>query len=68
MRKCIDCDFFDGDSCRRKAPSSYQYPYLSMVDGLKEYTKDPDNQSGWPEVSTEDWCGEFTPYIQENHE
>lgn len=49
---CGNCRYFDGISCRRYAPR----PRI-----LTQPRREADEETIWPLVNEEGWCGEYEP-------
>lgn len=53
MDRCKDCKFFNGeDECRRRPPTLVAHEKDVVTGFYSAFWF-------WPEVSPDDWCGEF---------
>lgn len=66
--KCVNCRFFAGgmSECRRHAPRSTPTMLMAVSQAVVHMDKDAmetwdagAHKAAWPEVSDDDWCGEY---------
>lgn len=56
-RRCGDCEFYSTGYCLRMPPQVIWADVVRI--GLNQYTAPGKHETRWPDVSKDNWCGEF---------